>query len=88
MQRVKEMAVKLTLALDEAVIQKAKRYASRQNISLSKLVEFYFSSLASDDVSGRHGMPPITAGLAGMVRVEAPGEDMDLVAESVSEKYL
>lgn len=82
------MPVKLTLALDEAVIQKAKRYASRQNISLSKLVEFYFSSLASDDGSGRHGMPPITAGLAGMVRAEAQGEDMELVAESVSEKYL
>ena len=39
------MDAKLTLKLDEKVIEKAKAYAERRGVSLSGLVENYFTGL-------------------------------------------
>ena len=41
------MDTKLTLKIDKTVIEKAKDYASNQQLSLSKLVENYLNSLKS-----------------------------------------
>lgn len=41
------METKLTLKLNKSIIEKAKAYASDQQISLSKLVENYLNSLTS-----------------------------------------
>lgn len=43
------MKTKLTLKLDQSVIQSAKKYAETNNRSLSKLVEDYFKNLISDN---------------------------------------
>ena len=42
------MDTKLTLKLDKSIIEKAKAYASDQQVSLSKLVENYLNSLTSN----------------------------------------
>tara|TARA_Y100000588_G_C14069508_1_gene845163 strand:- start:452 stop:700 length:249 start_codon:yes stop_codon:yes gene_type:complete len=42
------MNTKLTLKLDQEVIERAKKYASNQKLSLSKLVEAYLHSLTSN----------------------------------------
>ncbi|SCZ00089.1 DUF6364 family protein [Flavobacterium caeni] len=42
------MDAKLTLKLDQEVIEKAKIYASGKKLSLSRLIESYLSSLTSD----------------------------------------
>lgn len=42
------MSKKLTLSLDEQMIEAGKNYARRQGISLSKLVENYISRLTED----------------------------------------
>jgi hypothetical protein len=42
------MNTKLTLSLDAEVIEKAKSYAKQHNISLSALVENYFSRLTME----------------------------------------
>ena len=47
------MDTKLTLKLDEDVIQQAKIYAASQNRSLSGLVEGYLKSLVSQNDSDR-----------------------------------
>ena len=44
------MDAKVTLRFDEAVVNRAKRYAEKNNISLSRLVEF----LLQQTVSGQH----------------------------------
>ena len=41
------MNKKLTLSLDETVIEKAKQFASKQNESLSGIVEGYLRALTS-----------------------------------------
>ena len=38
---------KLTLSVDEAVIGRAKRYAKKQGVSVSKMVEAYLSAVAN-----------------------------------------
>lgn len=42
------MDSKLTLKLNESVIERAKQYASKKNLSLSRLIENYLDSLTSD----------------------------------------
>lgn len=42
------MDTKLTLKLNEAVIERAKRYAAGKKMSLSRLIENYLDSLTSD----------------------------------------
>lgn len=42
------MDTKLTLKLDQEIIQKAKHYASEKKISLSRIIENYLNSLTSD----------------------------------------
>jgi hypothetical protein len=41
------MDAKITLSFDEAVINKAKRYAEKNNISLSRLVEHLLNKVTS-----------------------------------------
>jgi replicative DNA helicase len=42
------MDTKLTLKLNQQVIEKAKKYASEKKISLSRIVEAYLQSLTSE----------------------------------------
>lgn len=41
------MDTKLTLKLNQEIIEKAKRYAVDKNVSLSRLIENYLNSLTS-----------------------------------------
>ena len=69
------MPTKLTLRLDEALIQRAKHYAAGQNRSLSQLVADYFAHLAVKptgadkanlrDAKAGPGLGPITTALQG-----------------------
>ncbi|MDP2687808.1 MAG: DUF6364 family protein [Aequorivita sp.] len=42
------MDTKLTLKLNQEVIEKAKQYASNQKLSLSRLIENYLNALTSE----------------------------------------
>lgn len=42
------MDTKLTLKIDQKIIEKAKKYASDKKLSLSNLIENYLNSLTSD----------------------------------------
>ena len=82
------MSTKLTLALDASIVRKAKKYAKKQKLSLSKMVEFYFSSLVAGNVEGNFNIPPITAELSGMVKTKVSGSDKQLLTDALIEKYL
>ncbi|MCB1214681.1 MAG: antitoxin, partial [Deltaproteobacteria bacterium] len=61
------------LRLEENLIKKAKRYAARQELSLSKMVEDYFRQLTlkkSPDSSSKVQIEPgpITRSLAGSLK--------------------
>jgi antitoxin component of RelBE/YafQ-DinJ toxin-antitoxin module len=48
---------KITLSFDESVISKAKQYAERNNISVSRLVEFLLRKVASNNYSSLEDFP-------------------------------
>ncbi len=48
---------KITLSFDESVISKAKKYAERNNISVSRLVEFLLRKVASNNYSSLEDFP-------------------------------
>lgn len=81
------MTSKLTLAMDEDVVKRAKKYARQRNLSLSKLVEYFFAALASKTEEKTMPFSPITQELAGMVK--APNiKDKDVLADALIKKYL
>lgn len=81
------MTRKLTLAIDESVVKQAKKYAHQRNMSLSKLVEFFFSLLTSEAQGKSIPVSPITSGLSGMVK-SGDIKDKDILADALIRKYL
>jgi hypothetical protein len=63
------MPDKLTLRLDQKLINRAKKHAKEQGTSVSKLVANYFEALESPQ-KGRfeEALPPITKSLAGVLK--------------------
>ncbi len=51
------MEAKLTLKLDQTIIQSAKQYAMTNNRSLSRFVEDYFRNLLSENEPQRQFSP-------------------------------
>jgi protoheme ferro-lyase len=60
------MEAKLTLKLDQMVINSAKQYAENNHKSLSKLVEDYFKNLAYDYTPAQK-YPPLIEKLSGVI---------------------
>jgi hypothetical protein len=89
------MRKKLTLRIDEELIQAAKTYASRRNTSVSQIVAGYFELLSSENEqeliqksAEPHvlDLPPITVSLWGMLEGRSVGvEDYQ---KHLEEKYL
>jgi hypothetical protein len=78
------METKLTLKLDQSVIQSVKKYAETNNRSLSKLVEDYFKNLISDNEPQRH-YSPLVEELSGVIS-EKDLKNLDYVSY-LEQKY-
>jgi Family of unknown function (DUF6364) len=65
------MDAKLTLKLDESVIQRARNYAQRRGVSLSRMVETYFLGLAEQDEKPASAPTGVVAELAGILAGKA-----------------
>ncbi len=78
------MQTKLTLRLEESLIQQAKRYAKQHDKSLSQVVSDYFQILTrkTEEVEA----PPITRSLIGVL--EGGGIEVDDYKKHLEEKYL
>ena len=51
------MDAKITLSFDERVIKKAKQYADKQNISLSRLMEMILDKITANNYQTLEEMP-------------------------------
>ena len=80
------MDTKLTLKLDKYVIDEAKRYAKKRNISLSGIVETYFKSLFEKKKSKKSYSPLINE-LSGVIYLDEGFDFRDDYADYLSEKY-
>ena len=51
------MDARITLSFDEGVIEKAKKYAQANNISLSRLIEFLLKKITSSSYQSLEDFP-------------------------------
>lgn len=63
------MDSKITLSFDESVIAKAKKFADSQNISLSRLTEFLYRKITSENYENLESLP-----IADWVNLLAEGD--------------
>jgi len=61
------MDTKLTLKLDNAIIEQAKLYAKKKNTSLSKLIESYLGLLV--EPKDTQEITPLVKSLSGIVNI-------------------
>lgn len=78
------MQTKLTLRLEDVLIQQAKSYAKQHGKSLSQIVTDYFKILTNK--AGSTEIPPITQSLIGVI--EPDNVDTDDYKKHLEEKYL
>jgi len=78
------MQTKLTLRLEDSLIQQAKNYAKQHDKSLSKVVSDYFQVLTQK--TKRPETPPITRSLIGVL--EFNQVEVEDYKRHLEEKYL
>ncbi len=84
------MSTKLTLTMNDNVIKEAKFYAKNHHLSLSKMIEFYLTSITDNfkDKKLKKNIPPITRSLSGVISTQQQCSDKELLTEALLKKYL
>ncbi len=80
------MGKKLTLSLNQGVIDDAKVYAKSNNISLSKLIESYLTSLTKNTTTAPQ-ITPLVKSLSGVIDIPADFDAKKAYGEFLAEKY-
>ncbi len=82
------METKLTLRMDEDVIERAKIYARNHKISLSKMIESYFNSLTeTNDISNEIKISELVESISGVIQVPNDFDDKNEYRSYLDEKY-
>lgn len=63
------MDTKLTLKLDQEIIERAKQYASKKKVSLSRIVENYLQVLTKESASDEIEISPYVKSLSSGVKI-------------------
>lgn len=80
------MDKKLTLSLDKSIIESAKDYAKLNNISLSKLIESYLTTLTKPKRSSTE-ITPLVESLSGVINLDEDFDVKDAYTNYLIEKY-
>jgi hypothetical protein len=81
------MDTKLTLKLDQEIIEKAKHYASEKKLSLSRIIENYLNSLTSDKTNNDIQISPFVKSLSSGIKVPADYDYKKDRADYLEQKY-
>ncbi|MBK0369209.1 DUF6364 family protein [Flavobacterium agrisoli] len=81
------MDTKLTLKLDQEIIEKAKQYASEKKISLSRLIENYLNSLTSENRADDLQISPFVKSLSSGIKIPADYDYKKDRADYLEQKY-
>lgn len=82
------MNVKLTLTIEETVIEKAKKYAKVKERSLSNLIENYLKALTTESNQKEIELTPIVKSLKGSFNAPKDFDYKKELTNRLSEKYL
>ncbi len=80
------MDKKLTLSLNQDIIENAKIYAKSNNISLSKLVESYLATL-TDRTKEKPEITHLVKSLSGVIDLPSDFDEKEAYSEYLIEKY-
>ncbi|PKD19981.1 hypothetical protein APR41_14975 [Salegentibacter salinarum] len=81
------MDTKLTLKLNQEVIEKAKKYASEKKLSLSRIVEFYLQSLTTDSKKDDFEISPFVKSISTGTSIPADVDYKKEYSDYLMEKY-
>ena len=82
------MDKKLTLSLNQTVIEKARTYAKKNKTSLSKMIEAYFDSLTNREMNENEiQITPLVESLCGVIELPKDFDYKDSKAKYLFEKY-
>lgn len=90
------MNTKLTLTMDKTVIERAKKYAKREDRSLSNLVESYLKAITKQDKvkqeenseQNKYELSPIVKSLKGSFKAPKTLDYRKELDKRLEEKYL
>ena len=81
------MDTKLTLKLNQEIIEQAKKYASDKKMSLSRIVEVYLQSLTNDQKDSDFEISPFIQSLATGTKIPTDLDYKKEYSDSLMEKY-
>lgn len=81
------MDTKLTLKLNQNVIEKAKEYASNKKMSLSRIVEAYLQSLTSENDTSDFEISPFVKSIATGTEIPTDLDYKKEYSDYLTEKF-
>ena len=82
------MNTKLTLTLEQTVIERAKKYAKQKDQSLSKVIENYLKAITTPNHADQALHTPIVQSLKGVFKAPKDFDYGKQLADRLSDKYL
>ena len=82
------MNSKLTLTIEQSVIEKAKKYARSRERSLSNLIENYLQALTNEETDKEEELTPIVKSLKGTFKLPENFDYKKELTDRLSDKYL
>jgi dsDNA-specific endonuclease/ATPase MutS2 len=80
------MDTKLTLKLEENIIEKAKNYAKERRTSLSKLIENYLQIITAE-TEGKEKITPLVKSLSGIIKLPKDYDHKNDYSDYLTNKY-
>jgi hypothetical protein len=81
------MNTKLTLTIDEPVIERAKAYAKEKGRSLSDIIENYLKAITTEQRESDSKITPLVKSLMGSFKAPADFDYKKELAKGLTEKY-
>ncbi len=82
------MNTKLTLTIEQTVIERAKKYASNKGRSLSDIIENYLKAITRDEIQENIELTPIVKSLKGSFKAPDNFDYKKELTKRLTEKYL
>jgi len=82
------MNTKLTLTVEQAVIERAKNYARKRGRSLSDIIENYLKVITKEDAEVEAETTPIVKSLKGSFKAPPGFDYKEALEKGLSDKYL
>jgi replicative DNA helicase len=82
------MNTKLTLTIEQSIIEKAKKYASSKGRSLSDIIENYLKIITKEEQAQEVELTPIVKSLKGTFKEPRNFDYKTELSKRLAEKYL